>query len=222
MLHDQGEELKAAEVLVEANKVFKDRSPEEEALMRKVSEWRSRMHYFFACHYEGLHDRAKQRAALDEALQADPTDVDVLIACYRLPDASPDYRGKIRELIKKSAAALRNQISEEHDDAVATPANQFAWLIGNTEGDFDEALKFSKLSIELDPEAGGYYDTLGRCYYAKGDYENAVKFQSKAHELEGHSGLIAKQLALFTKALEEQKKRKPEAGKTATARKAAS
>lgn len=213
MLHDQGEELKAAEVLVEANKVLKDRSAEEEAAVRKVSEWRSRMHFFYACHYEGLHDRAKQRAALDDALLADPTDVDVLIGCFRLPDAPPEYRAKVRELIKKAAAALRNQITEAHGEDAAQPANQLAWLVGNTEGDFDEAIKFSKLSIELDPEAGGYYDTLGRCYYAKGDYENAVKFQSKAHEMEAHSGLIAKQLALFTKALEEQKKHKPPTAK---------
>ena len=86
MLHDQGEELKAAEVLAEANKALKDHTPDEEVVGRKVSEWWSRMHFFYACHYDGLHDRAKQ-PALDDALAAEPTDVDVLIACYRLSGA---------------------------------------------------------------------------------------------------------------------------------------
>ncbi len=49
-------------------------------------------------------------------------------------------------------------------------------------------------------------DTLARVYYAKGDLENAVKYQTKAVELEPHSGLIQHQLDLFRKKLEEKKK----------------
>ena len=78
--------------------------------------------------------------------------------------------------------------------------------MANTEGDLDEALKYSQKSLELSPENGGLYDTLGRVYYAKGDYENAVKNQQHAAELEPHSGLIARQLELFKKAREEHKK----------------
>ena len=87
----------------------------------------------------------------------------------------------------------------------ATSYNQFAWLVGNTEGDFDEALRYSKKSIELKPGYGGYYDTLAHVYFAKGDYENALKTQTKAAELEPHSGQIARKLAVFRKKWEEEK-----------------
>jgi tetratricopeptide (TPR) repeat protein len=162
------------------------------------------MHFFDACHWERQGDRAKQRKALDAALEADATDVDVLIACYRLPHPSAAYHRRILDLIQKSAQQMREQIADSPDDS-ATLRNQIAWLIGNTEGDYDEAIKHSQISIEQSPDIGGYYDTLARCYYAKGDCENAVKNQTKAAEMEPHSGLIAGQLRLFQKAAAEQK-----------------
>jgi hypothetical protein len=49
---------------------------------------------------------------------------------------------------------------------------------------------------------------LAHVYFAKGDYANAVAYQSKAVELEPHSGLIARQLKLFRAKLAEQQKQR--------------
>lgn len=205
MLHDQGQDLAAAETLqklvadIDARKV----TPAE-LEGRKPSAVRSRMDYFFACHWETKGDAAKRREALDRALAADPGDIDVLIACYRLSDAPPDYHAKIVRFIKKAAAVNRQLMADDPQDFL--PYNQFAWLIGNTEGDFDEALRCSLKSLELKPEEGGFYDTLAHVYFAKGDLDNAVKQQTKAAELEPHSGLIRRQLEFFRKQREEKKK----------------
>ena len=110
---------------------------------------------------------------------------------------------EVVDLIKKAAAAIRAEIAEDPESPAAY--NQFAWLVGNTEGDFDEALKDSQKSLELKPDEGGFYDTLARVYFAKGDLDNAVKHQAKAAELEPHSGLIQRQLDLFRKKREEKK-----------------
>lgn len=128
----------------------------------------------------------------------------MLIGCYRLPDQTPEYHKTILESIRKAADELQEKIAEQPDKA--DNYNQFAWLIGNTEGNLDEALRCSQKSLELEPDSGGYYDTLARVYYTKGDYENALKNEQRAAELDPHSGLIAKQLKLFTKAYEERKK----------------
>ena len=133
--------------------------------------------YFFACHWETKGDAAKHREYLDKALKADPTDVDVLIACYRLPDQTPEYPREDRRPDQEvgggeSASRSPKRLRQQH---TCRRYNQFAWLIGNTEGDFDEALKCSQKSLELKPDKGGYYDTLARVYFAKGDLENAVK-----------------------------------------------
>ena len=63
-------------------------------------------HYFFACHWEAQHDPAKQRECLDKAGKADPDDVDVLIARYRLPDQPRGYHAKIVE--RSSGPPLRS------------------------------------------------------------------------------------------------------------------
>ena len=90
--------------------------------------------------------------------------------------------------------------------------NQFAWLVGNTLGEknpqlADEAIRNSRRSLEIKPDAARYLDTLGRCYYAKGDLENAVRFQREAAQLDPHSGLIREQLELF-EATQKQNQRK--------------
>jgi tetratricopeptide (TPR) repeat protein len=204
MLHDQGDDMPAAktlEKLVEA--IDAGKVTETELGGRRPSEVRSRMHYFFACHWMEKNEPAKHREYLDRALKADATDIDVLIACYRLPAQTPEYHAMIVDLIKKTAATNREQITDDPESPSAY--NQFAWLIGNTEGDFDEALQYSKKSIELKPDEGGFYDTLARVYFAKGDLDNAIAQQTKAAEMEPHSGLIRRQLNFFRKKREEKK-----------------
>ncbi len=203
MFHDQGKDLPAAQVLDEAVQNFeKNKIVKKEYAGRTLNEVRSRMDFFFACHWGEKGNRARQREHLDKALETEPGDIDVLIACYRLPDPTPEYRKKILDLINKAAAAQRAQIAGNPDES--TSYNQFAWLIANTEGDFDQALAYSKKSIELKPDYGGYYDTLAHCYFAKGDYAGAVKNQVKAAEMDPHSGQILRQLEFFRKTLKEK------------------
>ena len=202
MLHDQGDDFNAAE---EARKltVFVETRPDMAGLIRlEASAVRSRAHFFRACHWQSVGEAEKCRTSLNQAIQADSGDLDVLIACYQLPGQNPRQRKETLRLIQAETASLRQQIAEEPDDA--SPYNQFAWLVGNTEGDFDEALRYSKRSIQLRPGFGGYHDTLAHVYFGKGDYENAVKTQTKAAELDPHSGLIRKKLELFREKLEQQ------------------
>ncbi len=215
MLHDQAEDAKAAEVLQQLLDNLPKETPAKKqigspvlGLFRTVAEIEARRNFFQACDLQTRgQDVAKQREYLDKALDTDAADVDVLIACYKTADRSDDYRKKIRKLIRKASEQLRGQMDDDPDNP--THYNQFAWLVGNTEGDFDEAIRFSKKSIELGQQlehnVGGYYDTLAHIYFTKADYENAVKTQLKAAELEPHSGLIARQLKVFQKKWEEQK-----------------
>ena len=202
MLHDVGEDVSAAEVLAEVLEVDEQ---ELERILNRIGrtgrEIRARMSYFRACHAAEQGDRAGQRKLLDEAIRNDPAELDALIARHQLPDAEPEYRRETVELIGKAAAALRRAIAETDDE----PAyyNQFAWLVGNTEGDSDEALRCARKAVELEPETAAYLDTLAHVYFGRGDVENAVKHQTRAAELEPYSGLIANKLEVFQKALAE-------------------
>ncbi len=203
MLHDQGQDFDAAKVLEELVNVLGKRPPVAISSVAGISGTRARKHYFDACHWAKENDTAKQRESLDKALEADETDVDVLIACYGLPDQTPEYQQRISRLIKQSAKKL-------HEKALLKPDipmyyNQYAWLIGNTQGDMDKALQYSKKSLELDPDNGGYLDTLAHVHFGRGEYEKAVATQTKAIEFEPHSGLIVRKLDVFRKKWEEEK-----------------
>ena len=89
--------------------------------------------------------------------------------------------------------------------------NQYAWLVGNTEGDYEEARRCSHKSLELRPGEAGYMDTLARCYFAKKDYENAVKYQAMAAKKKPHSGQILRQLKFFEKSLADARQNSPSA-----------
>jgi tetratricopeptide (TPR) repeat protein len=207
-LHDQGDDLAAAELRDEVVKAMGppaapkgvDDEPDESG----PGAQQARAHFFRSCHYDAKGDRPAQLTELKAALAADPSDADVLIALYRFPNLDADLKAKVREHIQKAADVFRGQMQNSPEDPRAY--NQFAWLVANTEGDKKAALDASLKSLELsegDPRGveAGFLDTLGRCYYALGDYENAVKRQSRAVELDPHSGLMNKQLALFKEAL---------------------
>jgi len=201
MLHDAGEEAPAAEALAQVLKIEKKAL---DAILnridRKAGEIRARMIYFRACRAAEQGHPAEQRKLLDEALRHDPAELDSLIARYQLPDVEPEYREKTLELIGEAAAALRQAIDEARDDP--RYHNQLAWLVGNTEGDLDEALRCARRAVELAPETSAYQDTLAHVYFARGELEKAVEHQTRAAELEPHSGLIAEKLVVFRKALE--------------------
>ncbi len=205
MLHDNGEDLRAAETLDETSKLVKKENLEHlDRYGMGLSQLAGRMNYFYACHWLQQGDLAKQRSYLDEALSNDPMELDTLIARYRLANLAPDERQKTVQMIEKAAADLRQKIAASQDPI--SNCNQLAWLVGNTQGDLDEALECARRAVAARPDAGAYWDTLARVDYARGDYQGALENQQKAVTLEPHSGLIAKQLEVFRRAAQSPQK----------------
>ena len=227
MWHDQLQDLPAAEVLqpiVDAMQQSKDlESLLSEQLGREPGGIRSRMHYFYAEHLAREEKYQEQQDRLRKGIEADPKDADVLIAMHRCALADDAWRDFTKEMIQAAAARFRREIQDQKQalevaaleggqeglrgarDALASLYNQLAWLIGNTDGDAQEALRSSKKSLELRPGDPGLMDTLGRCYYSAGDLENAVKMQQEAVRVLPHSGQLQRQLDLFQQALKESR-----------------
>jgi tetratricopeptide (TPR) repeat protein len=218
MLHDQQRDLGAGEVLQELVDLI-GKNPEfanRVRMMRTdVDDIPARMHFFFAEHFKNS-DRQKQKEHLQKGVQVFPREIDVLIAMHHFPEADEQWRqttqqhiqdtvGHYREQIRRFNDSLQQNTNQTYEDdlraLLARFNNQLAWLLANTDGDLDEALRCSRLSLEYRPGESSYLDTLGRCYYARQEYENAVKYQSRAAALEPHSGQIGRQLKLFQEAL---------------------
>jgi len=220
LLHDHEEDQQAADVLaplVKANADAKLALNYERVrsvmLDRYVigipekKELAAQYHFYLA----GAHRAAKnwqlERDELLLAIRFDPDDSDVLIAMYRVPESNEKWKADVRQRITNMEAAFQRQIDAAPDSA--QNYNQWAWLISNTEGDYQKAIRYSHKSLELSTTMGesasaSFLDTLGRCYYAAGDFENAVKYQRQAVEKVAYLKTMSRQLALFEKALAEK------------------
>jgi len=204
LLHDRHREKEAAETLEDfLNKLDKDLDYDLDEFSTTVS----RMHYFWSEHHRQNGDREKQIESLEKAVAAYDSDADVLIAMHRLPRADAAWKAKTSELVEAAVTNYETRIQQlrvagefENRNSMSTLLNQVAWLVGNTEGDFEKAVQNSRRSLELRPHSAGSLDTLGRCYFAAGDLDNALNYQRRAVRLQPYAKQIVRQLDEFEKA----------------------
>lgn len=203
MFHDAGRNADAAAAM---DVILELLTPERLGNSRAsaANQIRARKHFLLACQARDSGDDEKYRAELLEAVKIDPGELDVLIALYRIPDLEEATRKNTIAMIEVAAERLRHEATASPDDAQAH--NEFAWLVGNTTGDMEEALKHALRAVELRPESGALLDTLAHVYfYGLKDYDKAVETQAKAVEFSPHSGLIRQKYELFRKAADERK-----------------
>ena len=108
---------------------------------------RARMYFYFACAAGAEKKVDEQRDFLDKAIDEEPGDLDVIIALHKLKDDDPNRKQRIANLIKSMVDDCREKMEEFPDDPVYY--NELAWLVANTEGDVDEAIRLSHKSVEL-------------------------------------------------------------------------
>jgi hypothetical protein len=156
---------------------------------------RSRMHYFEACAAAARGDAAAQRKALEDSLRALSKDVDSLIALYALADNTPEQRADAVERVRKALEQIEAEIQSVPEDA--NSFNEYAWLVANTEGDVQKAIRYSKHSLVTSFDSSSYLDTLAHCQAAAGDMPAAIRTQSLALRQEPHNRTIRKNLERF-------------------------
>jgi len=221
MLYDLDQVKAAAEVAQAAVEAI-DKDPRLlQQSRRTAATVRGTAAFYLAMHHGQIGEYAKQVELLEMAIGHVPEQPDYLIAMYRVEEADESFRESTRKKIEGSARRLRDLIRlGEHkarsprpenrlgvEEELAESYNEFAWLVGNTTGDYREALRCSLRSLELSPDSGAYLDTLGRCYYAAGDLKNAVKTQEQAVEKAPYFQQIQRQLKFFQEELAKQETR---------------
>jgi len=220
MLFDLEREREAAEVLDAALALVK-KNPATLGTLYPESELQSSRDYYLGVHYGKTQQRDQQRQHLERALENNPANIDIIIAMFRA-EGDEAWRKQTAERLESSLGRIRGEMQQlqqsllqtadpvgrdEINAAVAQKNNELAWLIGNTDGDFHEAIRCSQESLRLVPDSYAYLDTLGRCYYAAGDYEKAVQFQRQAVEGAPFLQQMRRQLQEFEQALAESRRR---------------
>jgi tetratricopeptide (TPR) repeat protein len=222
MLHDLQRDVEAANVARSLrNAMALDRKVlaafEEMPFQLKPT---ARVHYYLACDYGRKKQSGKQVKQLEWAIEQDPSDADVLIALYETSADTVDRRSKVMSLVHTADAKFRDEIAK--NSSAFEAYNEDAWLIGNTEGNYEQAIQYSQTSLrllrdvigaaevvspseasEVERSEGGFLDTLAHCYAGNKDYESAVKYQTLAAEKDPHSQAIARALGQFKAKLAE-------------------
>lgn len=216
MLHDQQRDLEAAEALQPYLKALEEDQQFRSILVDQL-EWSPEEHRSRAAMFRGNALAAEgklseAREAFEQGFADYEYDADLLIAMYRTPDASEEWRALTKKRIeaaqvhfKSEIAAARQEVEaagragnlEAAERALRQNCNQYSWLVGNTFGDFDDAVRRSEESLEILPGNPGYLDTLARALFARGDVEEAIRRQRQALESDPHSGALNRQLREF-------------------------
>ena len=193
LLHEQGHDEAAAAVLAAILEPAGEQAEQAAILFnRDPRSLRSRMLYFAA---SAEPDPTASRLLLEKSLEAYSRDVDALIAVYQRADNTPAEQAEAAARIARAAAQIEEEIQAVPDDP--TGKNEYAWLVANTEGDLDKAVRYSRSSLESSPENGSYLDTLAHCHAAVGNLERAVRTQWLAVKQEPHSPLIRRNYKRF-------------------------
>lgn len=179
-----------------------NRPPPEELLRqngREVRSTRSRMLYFEACAAEAKGDRETQGRLLDQAIEGHEADVDALIAAYHHPAGDADRRQRVMQAIHAALERITNEIDELADSPgnLSNSLNEYAWVVANTEGDVERAVRSSKRSLEISFDNASYLDTLAHAHAAAGQLGRAVRVQSIAARHEPHNRTIHRNLERF-------------------------
>ncbi len=200
-LHDQEREDEAAACLRKlmegrvAAAIARGGNQIMQQIGRDPQTIRSRMHYFDACAAAVRGDTVAQRKALEDALRASSKDVDALIGLYGLGDNTPEQRADAVARIRKALEQIEAEIQSVPEDA--NSYNEYAWLVANTEGDVQKAVRYSKHSLVKSFDSSSYLDTLAHCQAAAGDIPAAIRTQSLALRQEPHNRTIRRNLERF-------------------------
>ncbi|MFG0261062.1 MAG: hypothetical protein ACF788_01540 [Novipirellula sp. JB048] len=177
------------------------------------AEMRSHIHWHTGLLKIQQGDPESAKPLLEQAYKLKPDNIDILISMFRLEQDDPAWTAKVDALLDQSIRRAMQEITsievmmkqrgwfQPRGYVLAQALNQYAWLVSNTKGDYEQALRYSLKSLELMPNDSALLDTCARCYFATGDAKNAVATQRRAIELMPHSPHMLRQLEEFQAAL---------------------
>ncbi len=203
-----------SDLAAQYNRLYEQGQRSQMLRIYPLNEIEAYQHYFDACRQQAQGDVDAQWRALQQAYKLDDSNADIIIAMYRASDGNLERRETALAAIEKRARTLEQAIGEYPSSVYRASSfyNEWAWLVGNTEGDFRKAVRYSQKSIDLFDEQmaidrsikpednAGRLDTLGRCYFSAGDIELAIEYQSQAVKYLPHQRVLQRQLDEFRQA----------------------
>ncbi len=149
-------------------------------------------------------DWQKVRESIDLSLKNDPTDCDAVILRYEaskhLNNLDEQYKAETKRLIGDILNRTEQIFLQRSNNmGVAVLCNQAAWLLANTDGDFQTALTLIQITTKSEPESPMYLDTMAHVYALGKDYKKAGEVQKEAVRLAPEATTLRLSLERFRK-----------------------
>lgn len=203
-----------SDLATQYNRLYEQGLRSQIGLLFPLNTIEANQHYFQACDLGDKGDVDAQWRALEQAYDSDDSNADIIIAMYRASAGNVERRNEALAAIEKRTRLLEQAIDEYPSPAYYSgdAFNEWAWLVSNTEGDFQKAIRYSQKSLDLfaermavdrryEPEdSAGRLDTLGRCYFSAGDIATAIEHQDQAVKYQPHMRVLQRQLDEFRQA----------------------
>lgn len=155
-------------------------------------------------------DIDEAKSAFRAGLAEDYIDVDLLIAAFELK-SDREWAAEVSEQIVTQQTILRRKIEAAEKEwraggnrDIATTSrelsnrcNEYAWLVSQTEGDFEDALRKANLACELDEANAAYLDTKAATLWRLGRRDEAVAIQREAVAIEPESRSMQRTLEKY-------------------------
>ena len=130
-------------------------------------------------------------------------DLDLLIIahrlCKQLPDIDNEFRDKMSSQLAKTwtgiVADYENASFDSRQIQTVITFNTAAWLLANTDGDYQSALTLIEEALKIEPDDIAVLDTLAHVYFLGGKFAEAVRIQEQVVRL-------APEMVVFQRALE--------------------
>jgi len=141
-------------------------------------------------------------------------DADLAILIHRLRKRLPDSD---REFFDRTESVLKlvwRSIVQEFEQSPTglqmeqTPntCNTAAWLLANTDGDYQTALTFIETTLKTNPDEANYLDTLAHIHFLGGKIDEAIRVQEQVVRMAPEATVFQNALVRFKRAKEEKQK----------------
>ena len=134
-------------------------------------------------------------------------DMELVILAYRLCAHLPNIESEFKDMVMSSLKQMWQFIVLDYESLPALRwekmpmlCNAAAWLLANTEGDYQSALTLIEAALKSEPDSATYLDTLAHVYFLGKKFDEAVRTQERVVRMAPEAVLFQKALERFQQA----------------------
>ena len=150
-----------------------------------------------------VRETIMQAWAIPDA-EIDISDMDMVILAHRFCKQQSEEDREFRDKTDQALKQMWQTVVDYHEmeNNVPSTCNSAAWLLANTDGDYQTALTFAETAVKAEPDNESYLDTLAHVYFLGGKIDEAIHTQEKVIRMAPEAVVFRQAFERFKRAKE--------------------